>query len=114
MKRKQFPIGQASEAAETEEFINTVIAQAMPQLRYHAKCIDSASKFNLKLGIDYWLQIQQWIWDDLHLMWMGLGPGHREEFENKLVPLWRDWNSLRERNQAKAKTLIAKRQANGC
>ncbi len=95
--RKKFPVGAACEEAETERFINTVIAQAMPRLRHYSAYLASS-----RFSIESLMSVQQWIWDDLHLMWMGLGPGHREEFEDRLVPMWIEWKRLRQLNAAKA------------
>ena len=79
MKRKPFPIGAACEAAETARFVNTFLAQMMPRAEHRAKYIGH-------VGIDALLQIQRDSFSDLAVMWLGLGPGYRERFENELAP----------------------------
>ena len=110
MRKKQFPIGEASEAAETARFVNSLSAQRLPRLQELSKYVESEYT-----SLDSLIQIERESWEALALMFAGLGPGHRERFLEWLVPKLAKFEALRAKTRQKAEERIRrhKERANG-
>ncbi len=108
MKRKPFPLGVANEDRETAEFVDTLTRQRLPRLRELSKYVESEYT-----SLDSLIRIQRESWEALALMFAGLGPGYRERFLEGLSPKLAEFEAMRAKTRAKAKALIAKRQASG-
>ncbi len=105
-RRKPFPVGRVR---ENEEWLQRCLKEFVPLWRHYAKYLacDSASRF----GIETLLETQQTVFNQLAMTWKWLPPGQRREFEDCCAPMWIEFSRLREQNAAKAKAMLARRQA---
>lgn len=108
-KRKPFPVGGASEAAELAEFKARIVAEQMPRMLELSQFLDAHGS---TCGIDTLLQIARESWDGVVLYWAGLPPAEQRRFEDACVPWWIEVRALEEQITTKAQRR-KEREANG-
>jgi hypothetical protein len=65
------------------------------------------------LGVDGLMSTQKEIFELVELYFSGLPPRKAAAVVEQIAPQWAEWNRLVESNQEMARTLLARRRANG-
>jgi len=105
VKRKPFPVGAAK--AESDEWLQRCLKEFIPIWRHYNNYL---SHPDTRFSCEQLLEVQSTILNQLAMTWKWLTPKQREEFEDRLVPMWIEYNRLREQNQQRAKAILAQRK----